>query len=105
MLRLKEIREEKNILQKDIAQKLNKTRECISSWERGVNEPDLESLIKLADILEVSLDYLTGRSDDVGMIEIHSELTAEKKELLSLFDKMSTLDKNQLLGFAKALVR
>ena len=56
-------------------------------------------------IFEVSTDYLLGRSDDIGLIEIHSELTAKQKELLDLFNRLSVSDKNQLLGFAKALAR
>ena len=104
MLRLQEIREERNILQKDLANRLDKTRACISSWETGKTEPDIESLIKIADILDVSLDYLLGRSDDGGIIKIETQLSGEQKELLELFGKMSTKNRNQLLGFAKALV-
>ena len=98
MLKLQEIREEKNILQKELAEKLQKTRACISS------EPDLQSLIGLADILEVTTDYLLGRTNDVGLIEVHNQLTQDQQELLSLYNRMSFQDKNQLIGFAKALV-
>lgn len=104
MLKLQEIREQRNIMQKELALKLNKTRACISSWETNKTEPDLQSLINLADILEVSTDYLLGRSNDVGLIQTNANLTQDQQELLSLYSKMSFQDKNQLLGFAKALV-
>ena len=104
MLKLQEIREEKNILQKELAEKLQKTRACISSWETNKTEPDLQSLIGLADILEVTTDYLLGRTNDVGLIEVHNQLTQDQQELLSLYNRMSFQDKNQLIGFAKALV-
>ena len=104
MLKLKELREEKNIYQKDIALKMNITSACISAWENNKTQPDLQSLVKLADILEVSVDYLLGRTNDIGLVEINNRLTQDQQELLTLYNKMSFKDKNQLLGFAKALV-
>lgn len=55
-------------------QKLNKTQDEVAKetgfnyrsycrWERGEAEPNLSTLIKLADYFDVSLDYLAGRSD------------------------------------------
>lgn len=63
MLRLKEIRAGKNVMQRELAQRLNKTRACISQWERNVTEPDLQSLIQIADILGVTTDELLGRAE------------------------------------------
>ena len=104
MLKLQEIREQKGILQKDLAQKLNKTRACISSWETLKTEPDIVSLIQIADILEVSTDYLLGRSNDIGVVETNANLTPDQAELLNLYNQMSFRDKNRLLGFAQGLV-
>ncbi len=104
MLKLQEIREQKNIMQKELAERLNKTRACISSWETNKTEPDIQSLISLADILEVSTDYLLGRTNDVGLVEVQRELSHDQQELLALYNQMTFQDKNQLLGFAKALV-
>ena len=72
MFRLKEIREEKGVLQKDLAAALNRTRACISSWEQGKTEPAIEDLIKLADFFEVSIDVLLGHnqpSENVSKIK------------------------------------
>ena len=104
MLKLQEIREQKGILQKDLAQKLNKTRACISSWETSKTEPDLQSLIQIANELEVTTDYLLGRTDEIDTINIQTNLTPDQSELLNLYNQMSFRDKNQLLGFAKGLV-
>ncbi len=104
MLKLKEIREEKSVLQKVLADKINKTRACVSSWEVGKTEPDLDSLIRLADALEVSTDELLGRGA-ASDAEIVTALTRDEKELLDLYDKMSTPNKYQLLGFAKGLLK
>ena len=104
MLKLQEIREQKGILQKDLAEKLNKTRACISSWETAKTEPDIESLIQIANVLEVTVDYLIGRSDEMEVINIRSELTPDQNELLNLYNQMSFRDKNRLIGYAQGLV-
>lgn len=104
MLKLQEIREQKGILQKDLADKLNKTRACISSWETSKTEPDLQSLIQMANLLEVTTDYLLGRSNEVGIIETNANLTPDQNELLNLYNQMSLQSKNRLLGYAQSLV-
>ena len=47
--------------QQDLAEKLKVTNHTISRWERGSNEPNLDTLKMLATILKVSTDYLLGR--------------------------------------------
>ena len=105
MLILKEIREEKKIQQKDLAEKLNRTPACISSWETGKTEPSIEDLIKLADLLEVSLDFLLGRSDENDIVEEVRDYSPLHKKMISLFDKLSHEDQMQTLGFMQALLR
>ena len=61
MLRLKDLREEKGVLQKELAHAINRTRACISSWEQGKTEPSIDDLLKLADFFEVTVDCLVGR--------------------------------------------
>lgn len=63
--RLKELREDKNLNQDELANMVNLTRSAISSYETNTNVPSLEVAIKLADIFEVSLDYLACRTDEL----------------------------------------
>lgn len=104
MLKLKEIRQERGLYQKDIAKILNKTITCICDWERGRTEPSLQDLTQLANYFQVSADELLGRTNEIGIIEIHTELTEDQKELLNLYNKMSFKDKNRLIGYAQGLV-
>ena len=60
--RLKEIRQEKNLSQTDIAKALGVTRQAISLYEKGDREPKLETWQKLADFFGVSVPYLQGIS-------------------------------------------
>ncbi len=61
---LKRIRKEYKILQKDIAKFLNIPLRTYQSYEYGEALPNIETLDKLADYFDVSLDYLVGRSDN-----------------------------------------
>ncbi len=61
--RLKALRKEQELMQDDLAKILGCTQRKVSYLERGVSEPDLQTLIKLADFFGVSIDYLCGRTD------------------------------------------
>jgi transcriptional regulator with XRE-family HTH domain len=61
--RLREIRKEKGIKQSELAAMLDTTQKTISDYENGTSNPDLERLIKIADIFNVSVDYLLGRKE------------------------------------------
>lgn len=59
--RLKEKRTSRNLSQKDIAEILSIKRETYTCWELGKHKPNVDDLIKLADLFETSTDYLLGR--------------------------------------------
>lgn len=61
--RLKEIRLENNLTQTQVAKKLKITSVAYNRYENGVRTIPLEFLCELADIYDVSLDYLVGRRD------------------------------------------
>jgi len=62
--RILELKKEKNLLQKDIANASGVTVRNYQRYEKGESQPTLPVLLKLADYFNVSLDYLVGRSDD-----------------------------------------
>lgn len=62
--RLEQLRKEKNFFQEDLAKILNVAQTTISSWEKGRTTPDKDMLILLANLFDVSVDYLLGRSDN-----------------------------------------
>jgi transcriptional regulator with XRE-family HTH domain len=61
--RLKELRNAKGITQKQMAELFNMTERGFRGYEMGLSTPHYETLVKLADYFNISLDYLTGRSD------------------------------------------
>ncbi len=61
--RLKELRKERQLSQKELADLLSTGQSSISAWERGEREPLAHQLIDLARVFECSVDYLLGISD------------------------------------------
>lgn len=56
--RICELRKDNGMTQDDLAKYLNVTRASISNYEKGVNEPSLQIIIKLSKLFNVSSDYL-----------------------------------------------
>ena len=59
--KLKELRTGKNLTQQQLSDLLKIQRYNISDWEQGRTEPDIKSIIMLADFFNVTTDYLLGR--------------------------------------------
>ena len=61
--RLKDMREDNDLTQSDVAKLLNTTRQQVSKWETGVQMMGVDKYIILAKHYNVSLDYLLGLID------------------------------------------
>ncbi|MDU3459939.1 helix-turn-helix domain-containing protein [Streptococcus oralis] len=59
--RLKELRLKRGLTQQQIADLVHINRVTYTNWEKGKREPSFVNLVNLADLLEVSLDWLFGR--------------------------------------------
>lgn len=60
--RIRDLREDKDLKQEDLAKLLNCTQACYSNYENGKRDIPTEVLRKLADFYNVSIDYLLGRT-------------------------------------------
>lgn len=75
---LKKIRIEKNYTQEQFAEKLGVSRQAVSLWESDNGYPEVEKLLDIAEILNVSLDWLFFDKEEIktvssdGKITIHS---------------------------------
>lgn len=58
---LLKLRKERNLSQYQLASLLNFTRGQIANYEQGKREPDFQTVIKIADFFDVTVDYLMGR--------------------------------------------
>lgn len=64
--RLRELRCEKKLSMKQLAQQINTSDGAISNWENDVNEPKITYVIRLALFFDVTADYLLGLEDETG---------------------------------------
>ncbi len=67
-MRLKDLREDNDVKQKELAEYLNIKQNTYSQYENGKREIPLDTLCKLADYYNTSVDYLIGRTDNPNRI-------------------------------------
>lgn len=97
---LKELRIEANLTQTELSSRLNVGQATIACYENGQREPHLSILLAYADYFECSLDYLVGRTDDVGNIVItknqhYEQLSTLKKDEIEILQKYTKLNPNK----------
>ncbi|WP_368651430.1 helix-turn-helix domain-containing protein [Lactococcus raffinolactis] len=89
--RLKEARLNAKLTQKQIADMLQISQPYYAKWEKGERNPKPDSIKKLANILNVTSDYLQGRDDGLeDVIEVLKRKTLsedEKREIVALLTK------------------
>jgi transcriptional regulator with XRE-family HTH domain len=61
--RLKELREEHQLTQEQLADKIDTNKQTLSRYEKNQREPGINIVAKIADFFEVSIDYLAGRKN------------------------------------------
>ncbi len=107
MFRIKELRNEQNLTQKELAQRIHSTDKNIWAYENKIAIPPLETLIKLADFFNCSLDYLVGRSDDFGNVNIIKsveQLPDNEKNLIFHYEKLPPDLQKRLHSYLKKLL-
>ncbi len=95
MENLRKIREKRNINQLKIAMDIGITQESISKYETGNAFPSKDVLIKLADYLNCSIDYLLDRTDNPNLNKDSSNTENENVENL-IFRYNNLTDENKI---------
>ena len=91
MKNLKLLREKKEVSQQKVAEAINSNQQSIHRYENGDYEPDIQTLILLADYFETSIDYLVGRTEirkKTGSVEKYA-LNHEEATLVDRFRDLS----------------
>lgn len=98
--RLKDLRKQAELTQVDVAGKLGISQQAYASWERGVKKPTQDNLVKIAQILNVSVDYLVANSenkdDELDNIELLFRMNSK-----GLTDEEKEIFKKELIEFMK----
>lgn len=89
MNRIRFLREEAGLTQEVLAKKIGVSRQVLGNYEKEINYPSPDLLCKFADFFDCSIDYLIGRSDDLGVISITNEksssLTKDEQSVLNAY--------------------
>ena len=96
--RLKELRKQAHLTQVELAKRLGIGQSSYADWERGKKKPTQENLVKIAQILNVSIDYLVGnseeKSDELDNIELLFSMNS-----MGLTEKEKEIFKKELIEF------
>ena len=97
-VRLKELRKQAHLTQVELAKRLGIGQSSYADWERGKKKPTQENLVKIAQVLNVSVDYLVGnseeKSDELDNIELLFRMNSK-----GLTDEEKAIFKKELIDF------
>lgn len=106
--RLKELRRSAGVTQKELAAALGVAQPTLSGWENDRFQIDYDSLIKIADYFNTSIDYLLGRDTESSLSR--SDIVTEKpvvrsddEKLLGVYHSLDDQSKTQLMSVAYML--
>lgn len=80
--RIKQLRKEYNLTQQQFAELINLKNSTISLYENEKRQPEFQTLVKIADYFNVTIDWLFGRVDNKNLLIIENEYIP--KDLLSV---------------------
>ena len=104
---LKKLRFEKNLSQQQLSSEIKVSQQSINKYENHETEPNLATLVMLADYFDTSVDYLIGRTDIRHKIEPVKEYDLNEKEqtLFNYYRQLSKDKKECLAAVAKNMLR
>jgi len=80
MLRLKELRQKRRISQTSFAHLIGTSRQTLWNYENNVSEPNIDTLAKIALVLDVSVDELIGFKNDYEQFHQELSIKIQQKE-------------------------
>lgn len=96
---IRELRIEKNMSQKMLADKIGVSQGAVYFWEKEINEPTVGFIVKLATVFNVSIDELLSYETNNDKVE-----NTKRVEMMAMFDKLSDAQQGLLVSMAKELL-
>ncbi len=103
-MRIKELRKEKKITQIELAEIVGTSHKNISRYENLQREPDISTLIKMANYFNVTIDYLVERTSYSNNIFESLKLSQREGQFLHLFNKLNMHNQDLLFERAETLL-
>lgn len=116
--RLKWLRDEENLSQKALAEKLGMPQQTYQGYESGIRKVTLQLLKQFAEYFDVSIDFLAGRTSDRKLHttdemldnwdnkqEAQKALSSDEEAVLSLYNQLDDGDKGEIRGEIKGMLK
>ncbi len=97
--RIKKIRRKKGFSQTELGERIGVSQQVITNYERGIREPDIETLLKIAGALEVSIETLIGEKP----IKPEDQTSRALKKRFEQIKKLPTEKQKAFITFVDAL--
>ncbi len=98
--RIRELRKKYHMSQVYLSIELEVSQESVSAYENGKCYPSFQSLLKLSEIFNASIDYIMGLSDNNDKCRI---LNSSESECLSVFNTLSDTSKVKAISYMQGL--
>lgn len=105
MNNIKKLRIKRNITQSALAEVINVKQETISAYESNKAQPSCDALIKIADYLNTSTDYLLGRIEDDSPLSGYNikSLNPKTYKMINNFLMLKDNEKDEVLWYSEAI--
>ncbi len=102
MNRIKELRKKRNVTQIRLSIAAEVSQETISAYENGKAEPKMEKLVRIADFLNTTTDYLLERTDnDAPLKEVTNDIVDEQlNELINNYARLNNYQRKDLIWYS-----
>ncbi len=102
---LKKIRQDCNLTQEELAKKIDTSRSNIANYENNKNMPSIDVLSKLSKVLDCSIDYLLGKSDERNPKETDPLGLAKIGFNMKDYNPPSETQKQQIKGLLEVIMK
>ena len=99
--RIKRLRKEKNLTQKQLAQQVDTSPAQLNKYESGVNAPPVEKLLLLAEVLGCSIDFLVAGNNNSAKAPINNQRLAHRFQVI---DELELEDKELIIKVLDAMI-
>ena len=100
--RIKQLRREKRMTQVRLAIELEVTQETISAYEKNKHYPSVNSLLKMSELFNSSIDYILGLTNTRCMLSA-SDLTEDEIKLMKCYQALPAAKKEKALSYLEGL--
>lgn len=103
-MRIRELRKAKKVTMKELGNMIGVAESTMSLYETGKRKPDPETLSRLADYFNVSVDYLLGRNEEQPQAAL-SPADRQRRDVEAMLRAMSEADLEKVYDYARFITR